>query len=112
MTTNDENIHIGEFFKTVFSYWKIYVPIGVLFLIGAIIFRIVTPKEYKIVSRVQLLSEKQGMMSELKMVKSSGLGGLLGGSSSGVTVDDEITIIHSRQHLTKVIEDNELQVET
>ena len=112
MTTNDENIHIGEFIKTVFGYWKIYVPIGIAFLIGAIVFLMITPKEYRVISRIQLLSEKQGMMSELKMIKSSGLGGLLGGSSSGVNVDDEITIMLSRQNLTNVIEDNELQVQT
>ena len=34
---------------------------------------------------MQLLGDKQGMISELKMLKSSGIGGLLGGGGSGIT---------------------------
>lgn len=108
---NDENIHIGELFKQIFGFWKIYVPIGIVCLIGAIVFLLVTPKEYAMTSRIQLLSEKQGMMSELKMLKGSGLGGLLGGSSSGVNVEDEILLMLSRQNLITVIQENDLQLE-
>ena len=108
---NDENIHIGELFKEIFGYWKIYVPIGLICLFGAIIFLLVTPKEYAITSRIQLLSEKQGMMSELKMIKGSGLGGLLGSNTSGINVEDVVVLMLSRQNLISVIQNNDLQLE-
>lgn len=109
--TKDENIHLGDLIKKMFGYWKIYVPIGILCLIGAIIFLIVTPKEYAVTSRIQLLGEKQGMLSEMKMLKSSGLGGLLGGTSSGINVEDEVMIMTSRNNLATVITENDLQIE-
>ncbi len=109
--TKDENIHLGELIKQMFGYWKIYVPIGIVCLIGAIVFLLVTPKEYAVTSRIQLLGEKQGMLSEMKMLKSSGLGGLLGGASSGVNIEDEVMVMTSRDNLVKVISDNDMQFE-
>ena len=111
INNDDENLHIGELFKRIFSYWKIYVPIGIVCLICAFVFLLVTPKEYKNLSRMQLLNENQGMMSELKMLKGSGFGGLLGGSGTGVNVDDEIALMISRQNLIPVIKENNLQLE-
>lgn len=108
----DENIHVGELLKQFIKYWKIYVPIGIICLIGAIIFILVTPKQYDIIARMQLLGEQQGMMSELKMLKSSGIGGLLGGGGGGVNTENEILIITSRNNLTEVIRQTEYQVET
>ena len=70
----DENIHIGALLKEYFKYWKIYVPIGIICLIGSIVFILITPKEYKITAQMQLRNEEKGMMSELKMLKSSGVG--------------------------------------
>ena len=62
---NDENIHIGELFKQIFGYWRIYVPIGLICLVAAIVFLLVTPKEYAVTSRMQLLANQQGIMSEV-----------------------------------------------
>ncbi len=108
----DENIHIGELFKLFIRYWKIYIPIGIICLIGAIIFILITPKQYDIIAKMQLLGDKQGMISELKMLKSSGIGGLLGGGGNGINTEDEILIITSRNNLTEVIRQTEYQVET
>lgn len=108
----DENIHVGELLKQFIKCWKIYVPIGVICLIGAIIFILVTPKQYDIIARMQLLGEQQGMISELKMLKSSGIGGLLGGGDGGINTENEILIITSRNNLTEVIRNTEYQVET
>lgn len=108
----DENIHVGELLKQFIKYWKIYVPIGIICLIGAIIFILVTPQKYDITARMQLLGEQQGMMSELKMLKSSGIGGLLGGGGGGVNTENEILIITSRNNLAEVIRQTEYQVET
>jgi hypothetical protein len=49
------------------KYWKIYVPIGIICLIGSIVFILITPKEYKITAQMQLRNEEKGMMSELKI---------------------------------------------
>ena len=46
----DENIHIGELFKLFIRYWKIYIPIGIICLIGAVIFILITPKQYDIIA--------------------------------------------------------------
>ena len=71
---NDENIHIGTLLKQLFYYWKIYVPIGIVCLIAAICFLLITPKEYEFTARMQLIGNNQSMMSEMKMLKSSGIG--------------------------------------
>lgn len=108
---NDENIHIGALLKQFFSYWKIYIPIGIICLIAAICFLMITPKEYEFTARMQLISDKQGMMSELKMLKSSGIGSLLGGSTSGISVEDEVIVLTSRTNMTEAILQTGYQVE-
>lgn len=101
---NDENIHIGTLLKQCFVYWKIYVPIGIVCLITAIIFVLITPKEYEFTARMQLVSNDEGMMSELKMLKSSGLSALFGmGSGSGISSEDEAIILMSRTNVTQAI---------
>lgn len=109
---NDENIHIGTLLKQFLAYWKIYVPIGIICLIAAVFFLLVTPKEYEFTARMRLISDNQGMMSELKMLKSSGLGALLGGSASGISVEDEAIIITSRTNMAKAILRTGYQIET
>ena len=109
---NDENIHIGTLLKQFFGYWKIYVPIGIICLIAAICFLIATSKEYEFTARMQLINDKQGMMSELKMLKSSGIGSLLGGSASGISVEDEVIVLTSRTNMTEAILQTGYQVET
>ena len=68
---NDENIHIGALLKQFLAYWKIYTPIGIICLIVAVCFLIATPQEYQFTARIQLIRDNQGMMSELKMLKST-----------------------------------------
>ena len=109
---NDENIQIGKMLKDIFQHWKYYVPIGLTCLIAAIVFIMVTPKEYEVTSSIQLLDKEEGMTSELKMLKSAGLSALLGGSKMGVNVDDEMIIMKSRKILAAVIQKNNMQVET
>ena len=70
---NDENIHIGALLKQFLAYWKIYTPIGIICLIAAVCFLIATPQEYQFTARIQLIRDNQGMMSELKMLKSTGI---------------------------------------
>ncbi|WP_455585076.1 GumC family protein [Bacteroides sp.] len=108
----DENIHIGNLLKSFTKQWKIYVPIGVICFIGAVIFILATPKEYLITSQMQLLGDKKGMISELNMLKSSGLGNILGGSGSSVNAEGEIEIITSRHNYSTVIQKTNYQIET
>lgn len=107
----DENIHIGQLLKQCVAYWRIYIPIGVLCLVGAIIFLLLTPSEYRIISRMQFLDKEQGLTTEMKMLKSTGLGGMIGGGG-GMNATNEITLLMSRTVLTKAILQTEFQVET
>ena len=52
------------------------------------------------------------MMSELKMLKSTGIGAMLGGSSSGSSVEDEVIVLMSRTNMTEAIRETGYQVET
>ncbi len=109
---NDENIHIGELLRLFILSWRIYVPIGLVCLIFAFVFIAVTPREYDVMASMQLLGERQGMMSELKMLKSSGVGELLGLSGSGgVNTENEIAILESREVLGAAIVDAGMQKE-
>jgi len=100
---NDENIHIGALLKQILAYWKIYTPIGIICLIVAVCFLIATPQEYQFTARIQLIRDNQGMMSELKMLKSTGIGAMLGGNSSGNSVEDEVIVLMSRTNMTEAI---------
>ncbi len=109
---NDENIHIGALLKQFLAYWKIYTPIGIICLIVAVCFLIATPQEYQFTARIQLIRDNQGMMSELKMLKSTGIGAMLGGNSSGNSVEDEVIVLMSRTNMTEAIRETGYQVET
>ncbi|MDR0895076.1 MAG: hypothetical protein LBN06_07235 [Prevotellaceae bacterium] len=109
---NDENIHIGLLLKQCFSYWKIYVPVGIACLIAAVCFILITPKEYEFTARIQLIQDHQGIVSEMKMLKSSGIGALLGGKSSGLNADDEMIVLQSRHAMRAAILQTGYQIET
>lgn len=109
---NDENIHIGALLKQFLAYWKIYIPIGIICLIAAICFLMATPQEYQFTARMQLIRDNQGMMSELKMLKSTGIGAMLGGNSPGSSVEDEVIVLMSRTNMTEAIRETGYQVET
>ncbi|WP_300901581.1 GNVR domain-containing protein [uncultured Bacteroides sp.] len=109
---NDENIHIGALLRQFLIYWKIYISIGTVCLIAAICFLMVMPKKYQFTARMQLIRDNQGMMSELKMLKSAGISAMLGGSASGSSVEDEVIVLTSRSNMSKAILETEYQVET
>lgn len=106
----DESIHIGKLFLSLWKY-KLYflISIFVAFILTALTLLLI-PKEFFIEGRLQLISNNSGMGSELKAVKSSGLGSMFGGSSSGLNSDDEAAIILSRRILTQSIIENGLQI--
>ena len=99
----DENIHVGKLLKEYMAYWKYYVPIGMACLVAAIIFIVVTPPQYEINARMQLVTEENGMLSELKTFKANGLGALLGGGLAGGSVEDEAIIMQSRSIMADAI---------
>ena len=109
---NDENIHIGSILRQFLIYKKIYIPIGTICLIAAICFLLVTPKKYQFTARMQLIRDNQGMMSELKMLKSAGISAMLGGNASGSSVEDEVIVLTSRSNMSKAILETGYQVET
>lgn len=108
---NDENVHIGALLGRYVAQWKCYVPIGLVCLAAAVVFLLVTPRQYEFVARMQLTGEKEGMASELKMLKSTGLGGLLGGMSGSVNADNEVLMVKSRRCMAEAIRATGYQVE-
>lgn len=109
-TKVDENIEIGTLFTPFLRYWKYFLIIGVITFIISGIYLIITPSKYRVDAKMQLVSQKSGMTSEIKMLKSTGLGSFLGGSSSGINIEDEVSIIMSRAILGDVIKKMNLQV--
>lgn len=108
---NDENIHIGALLKQCMAYWRVYVPVGIACLAAAVCFIVATPKEYEFTARMQLIRDNQGMMSELKMLKSTGLSALLGGGTPGSSVEDEVAVLMSRTNMAEAIRRTGYQVE-
>lgn len=108
----DESVNIGKLIKQLIGYWKIYIPIGIICLIAGVLYILVTPKEYEICGRMQLIADQQGMTSELRMLKSAGMGAILGGGGGGVNSNDEVFLITSRNNLVETIRQTEYQVET
>jgi hypothetical protein len=108
---NDENIHIGLLLKQLFRYWKIYVTVGVVCLTAAVCFLLLTPQEYEFTARMQLIQDQQGIMSEVKMLKNSSIGALLGGSGSGMNTEDELIVLQSRTAMRAAIRQTDYQVE-
>lgn len=90
--------------EDICTNWNCLPDCGYLFLL-------ITPKEYEFTARMQLIGNNQSMMSEMKMLKSSGIGALLGGSASGISVEDEIIILMSRTNMTEAILQTQYQVE-
>lgn len=107
----DENIPISKLLKDFINYWKLYIPISIICLIGGILFLIFIPKQYEFTARMQLIDNEQGMMSEIKMLKATGLGSLLGGMNSGISVEDETIILTSRTTMSNAIQKTNYQIE-
>lgn len=105
------DMHIGDFFLQAKSYWKYYIVIGFLCLFVAIIYIAATESQYKFYSSVKLVTDQDGLSSEIKSLQSSAIGSVLGGKSSGVNTDDEVLVMQSHTVMGKVIKDLGLQVD-
>ena len=89
------------------------MPIGIVCLIGAIVYLLVVSPKYEFIARMQLVARENGMMSQLSMLKASGIGALLGGgSSSGISTGDEVIVLRSRTNLAEAIRQTGYQLET
>lgn len=108
---NDENVHIGALLSRYLAQWRCYVPIGAVCLVAAIVFLLMTPRQYEFIARMQLIEQKDGMASEMKMLKSTGLGGLLGGMAGGMNADNEVLLVKSRRCMAEAIRAVGYQVE-
>jgi len=107
----DESIDIAKLFSKFSKYWKYNISIVITCFLVALAYILITPSQYEIKSNLRLISEKSGMSSELKMLKSTGLGSILGGSTSGINADDEVLTIKSKAILENVIRELGLQVD-
>lgn len=93
--------------------WKLFVAVGFVSLILAIIYLVVIPSTYDIMARIQVQESEAGggsfgLGEAAGLMKSFGLGG---GGGASISIDDEMAILGSNELLRKVIYELGLQVE-
>lgn len=96
-------------------HWKIFAITFVISLLPAILYLLLYPKTYEIVSDIQLQDDKSllssgsmGLGEAAGIMKSFGLGG---GSGSGINIDDELKVLQSNDLLNKTVLDLGLNIE-
>lgn len=96
-------------------HWKVFAVTFVISLIPAILYLMLYPKTYEIVSDIQIQDDKNllssgsmGLGEAAGIMKSFGLGG---GSGSGVNIDDELSVLQSNDLLNRTVLDLGLNVE-
>ena len=96
-------------------HWKVFAVTFFISLIPAILYLVLSPKTYEIVSNIQIQDDKNllssgsmGLGEAAGIMKSFGLGG---GTGSGVNLDDELNILQSNDLLNKTVLDLGLNIE-
>ena len=114
-TKDTENVGLKPIIVDYLRHWRLIVGAGLFSLVVAILYLVLYPRTYETMARVQIQDE-QGLMSSgsfglgeaAGLMKSFGLGGM---SSSGVSIDNEITAFYSNRLMRKVVTDLHLYVE-
>lgn len=114
-TDNNEVIGLKHIIVYYLHHWKIFAVAFVISLIPAILYLLLYPKTYEIVSTIQLQDEKDlmssgslGLGEAAGIMKSFGLGGVSGG---GINMDDELNVLKSNDLLNKTVLQLGLNVE-
>lgn len=114
-TDNNEVIGLKHIIVYYLHHWKIFAIVFVISLIPAILYLLLYPKTYEIVSTIQLQDEKDlmssgslGLGEAAGIMKSFGLSGVSGG---GINMDDELNVLNSNDLLNKTVLQLGLNVE-
>lgn len=110
---DNETLGLKSIIVGYIHQWKVFVIVGFLSLIPAILYLVLVPKTYEIFARIQLQEDDSsgggfGLGEAAGLMKSFGLGG---GSASTISIDDEMTILTSNALLRQVIHSMNIQVE-
>lgn len=109
--SENETLGLKKIIVNYIHQWKVFVIVGILSLIPAILYLFLVPKTYEIFARIQIQEDSSGgafgLGEAAGLMKSFGLGG---GGGTTVNMDDEMTILASNSLLRQVIHQLDLQV--
>lgn len=103
---DNETISLKKIIVYYLLHWKVFVVAGFISLVFAILYLVLTPRTYEMMTRVQLLEDKGTSGSGFNMgdasglMKSFGLGGISGGS---LNLDNEMAKFKSTTTLKEVV---------
>jgi len=108
-----ETIGLKKIIVGYILQWKVFVAVGFVSLILAILYLVLVPKTYEMFARIQIQENDAsggafGLGEAAGIMKSFGLGG---GSSMAISIDDELAILGSNELLRNVIHNLGIQVE-
>src|SRR5690606_6372741 len=104
----ENEINLRQYIEQYAYYWKWFILSVVVFLAGAFLYLRYAPKIYNVQAKILLEDEKSGAgdmagLSELLSVTG-------GGSQASAFVSDQIDVMKSRRILTKVANNNRLNI--
>lgn len=103
---DNETISLKKIIIDYILHWKVFLVAGIISLILAILYLVLIPRTYEMMTRVQLLEDKGTTGAGLNvgdavgLMKSFGLGGI---SGSGLVLDDELAKLMSTTTLKEVV---------
>lgn len=103
---DNETVSLKKIIVNYLYHWKLILATGVFSLLIALLYLILTPKTYEMMTKVQLLEDKGTSGAGLNvgdasgLMKSFGLGGI---SGSGISLDDEKAKLSSTSTLKDVV---------
>ena len=107
MEKDKEVISLKNIIIYYLDHWKLFVGAGAFSLVLAVLYLILYPKTYEIMSVVKIQDEKDlasgggiSMGDAAGLMRSFGLGGGTGGS---INIDDEISTLKSNSLLSKTV---------
>ena len=107
MERDNEVISLKNIIIYYLNHWKLFLTSGIISLVIAILYLILYPKTYEVMSVVKIQDEKDlssgggiSMGDAAGLMRSFGLGGGTGGS---INIDDEISTLKSNSLLSKAV---------
>lgn len=109
---DNENLGLKSIIVKYMLHWRLFVAMFVLSIIPAVLYLVLYPRTFEMMARIQIQPEEDsgagfGLGEAAGLMKSFGLGG---GSSQGVIIDDELSILTSSELVSKTVLDLGLNV--
>lgn len=107
MEKDNEVISLKKIIIYYLDHWKLFVGAGTISLVLAVLYLVLYPKTYEIMSVVKIQDEKDltsgggiSMGDAAGLMRSFGLGG---GAAGSINIDDEISTLKSNSLLSKTV---------